>query len=128
MNNVININGNNENIVFNVHQASALVPTLLSITKKTKDKIAVLKSQLEVHKFNQDRADLIEKDIHDIIQKWGDKVIRLGMTPIGIWKVLIPGEDIQEEDILRLEKEEIENGKFYEWEYPASKLTLSQKN
>ncbi len=120
MNNVININGDRENISFTETKASDFVPILMSITKKTKDQINILKAQLEVHKFDNHQSELIENEIHNIIQKWGNKITRLGMTPIGIWKVLIPGEKR-----LHLTKDELPDS--YEWEYPASRISASKE-
>lgn len=118
MNNVISIDGNRTNILFNEEKAASLVPTLLKITKKTKDRINILKSQLEVYKYQESKAEEIEEAIHEIIKVWGDKVSRLGMTPIGIWKVLIPAErpneDLNSEKLLSINSRTQSNQNFSE--------------
>lgn len=103
---IIQIRRDDEQVKFNKSQANQVIPVLLTITRKAKNQVNNYKAQAEHLKHDADKVQELETDIHQTIKKWGDKVSRLGGTPVGIWKVIIPS----------LEQDP------YEWEFPQAEV------
>jgi hypothetical protein len=75
---------------FTEDEAYELLNLLYAITTKAKNKIQGLTSQLESNKSIPGHAEDFEKMINTEIQKWSDKVRRLGGTPMALYQVKIP--------------------------------------
>lgn len=104
--NVVSINGEQQDLNFSNNDLDHMVPLLISITRKSRNQVNVLKSQIKANEHDQERVTEIEDNLHSEVRIWGDKMSKLGMTPVGIWKVLVPGVETN-----------------FEWEYPSSSLT-----
>ena len=95
-----------DNACFTEEEANRVTPLLVLITRKTKNDMRRTKAKLAAHRHNQLKAQQCQEEIRQIVRKWGEKVCRLGATPVGAWKVLIPS-----------------SGKRpFEWEFPSSKV------
>lgn len=105
--NVRNIYPLNNSKIFKHEEALELVPLLMLISAKTKRELNALNSQLSFLKVNSDRSIEIQDKINSNLQQWSDKVRRLGVVPISLCKVRIPGEE-----------------GHYLWEYPESRLYM----
>lgn len=90
---------------FNEDQAYEQVNLFFAVTTKSKNTIQGLNSQLEYHKAQPHEAELIQNRLNTEIQKWSDKVKRLGGTPLSLFKVKIPSEE-----------------GFFLWEFPSVEL------
>jgi hypothetical protein len=106
--NVRNIYHLNQTKTFSHEEALELIPLLMHISAKTKRELNVLNSQLGFLKTNSDKAQAIQEKINSALQAWSDKVRRLGVIPVALCKVRIPGE----------------GGSQYLWEYPENRLFM----
>ena len=106
--NVRNIYPLNTTKHFSHEEALELVPLLMHISAKSKRDLNVLNSQLSFLKTNSDKAQEIQEKINLSLQAWSDKVRRLGVIPVSLCKVRIPGED----------------GQHFLWEYPENRLFM----
>lgn len=97
----------NQTKTYSHEEALELIPLLKLISAKTKRELNVLNSQLSFLKTNSDKAQLIQDKINITLQAWSDKVRRLGVIPVSLCKVRIPGED-----------------GHYLWEYPENRLFM----
>jgi hypothetical protein len=91
--------------LFSEDEAYELVNLLVAVTSKAKNKINGLNSKLEYYKSQPAQADIIQFDLNNEIQKWSDKVRRLGGIPLALYKVKVPSV----------------NG-FFVWEFPSVEL------
>ena len=90
---------------FSEDEAYKLLNLLYVVTTKAKNKIQGLSSQLEFHKAVPEQARGYEKLMNEEIQKWSDKVKRLGATPMALYQVKIPAD-----------------GGFFFWDFPKVEL------
>lgn len=90
---------------FTDREANDLIDLFIAITSKSKNEINALSSQLEYHKGMPHQADAIQFRLNQAIQKWSEKIRRLGGIPLALYKVKIPAV----------------NG-HYIWEFPNSLL------
>jgi len=91
--NVHNIYHLNQEKSFTEDEAFNLVNLFLAITPKARNSINGLNSRLEYHKAIPHEADAIQMDLNAQIQKWSEKVRRLGGIPLALYKVKIPAKD-----------------------------------
>ena len=103
---LITIHHPEDNASFTEEEANQVTPLLLVITRKTKSDMTRIKGKMAAHRHNHIKAQQCQEEIRQIVRKWGDKVCRLGATPIGAWKVLIPSSE----------------KKHFEWEFPSTKV------
>lgn len=103
--NVHHIFNLNETKTFSEDDAYELVNLFLAVTVKAKNQINGLSSKLEYYKSQPEEADKIQFELNEAIQKWSEKMRRLGGTPLALYKVKIPAE----------------NG-FFIWEHPKATL------
>lgn len=103
--NVHNIYHLNQEKVFTEDEAFELINLFLAITPKAKNTINGLNSRLEYHKAIPEETDAIQMELNVQIQKWSEKIRRLGGIPLALYKVKIPAA----------------NG-FYMWEFPKADI------
>lgn len=97
----------NQTKTFSHEEALELIPLLQLISSKTKRELNVLNSQLSFLKTHTERANEIQDKVNESLQTWSDKIRRLGVIPVSLCKVRIPGED-----------------GHYLWEYPENRLFM----
>ncbi len=97
----------NKTKIFSHEEALELLPLLMHVSSKTKRELNVLNSQLGFLKTNSEKAQAIQEKINLVLQAWSDKVRRLGVIPVSLCKVRIPGEE-----------------SHYLWEYPENRLFM----
>jgi hypothetical protein len=90
---------------FSEDEAYKMLNLFYAITTKAKNKIQGLTSQLESSKSMPEEAARFEKTLNIEIQKWSDKVRRLGGTPMALYQVKIPTD-----------------GGFFFWDFPQVEL------
>ncbi len=103
--NVLNIYPLNTKHVFGEDDAYDLVNLFLGISATAKKKINGLNSRLEYFQAQPEKADAVQMELNTEIQKWSDKMRRLGGTPIELYKVKIPTES-----------------GYYLWEFPSAEI------
>ena len=107
--NVHNIYHLNQEKKFSEDEAYNLVNLFLAITPKAKNAINGLNSRLEYHKAVPEEADLIQMELNVQIQKWSEKIRRLGGIPLSLYQVKIPA-----------------NNGFFKWEFPQADIDFVQ--
>ena len=93
---------------FSEDQAYELVNLFHAITSKSKVKINGHNSRLDFYKAQPELADNVQFELNTEIQKWSEKVRRLGGVPLSLYKVKIPASE----------------GHFT-WEFPSSDIEYS---
>lgn len=91
---------------FSEDEAYNLLNLLNAVTSKAKNKITALRSQIDYNKNMPSQANGFEKELNIELQKWSEKVRRLGGIPLSLYQVKIPAS---------------KEG-FYLWEHPKSDL------
>ncbi len=76
------------------------------ISKKTRKEINLYNAQLAYFKGQSSRCDQLQNKIEQSLQKWSEKISKLGGIPLSQWKVQIPSSEHD----------------FY-WEFPQDKIT-----
>ena len=99
----------NVRIKFDEREAAELLDIFLRITRKSKNEVTKLKSRLLYFQGKRDKIIEIQDLINNEVQKWSEKVTRLGGIPISLWKVKVPGKD----------------GKDFIWEFPRDRYLTS---
>lgn len=105
-NETVNIFHIDKNRQFSEEEAYDLLNLLIIITQKAKNKINALSGQVEYHKRNPHEAEMYQAKLNEEIQKWSEKVRRLGGIPLSLYKVKIQATE----------------GGFFTWEFPSSEL------
>jgi len=72
--------------VFNINEARALLPLIYHITELSQQKVKKMLNRLEAIKGqNMLLTNQIEQEISLEVEKWQNKLKRLGVTPKGMW-------------------------------------------
>lgn len=100
--NIFNLNSQKS---FTEEEAYQVLNLLMLITNKAKNKINALRSQIDYNKNMPGQAMGFEKKLNEELQKWSEKVRRLGGIPLALYQVKLPAQD-----------------GFYLWEHPKSEL------
>jgi hypothetical protein len=76
----------NRKKVFNLNDAQQLLPIIYRITDSAQKEVKLLANRVEaIKRTNVVRASEIESEINVIVEKWQDKVEKLGAKPKGLW-------------------------------------------
>jgi hypothetical protein len=76
----------NRKKVFNLIDAQQLLPIIYRITDSAQKEVKLLANRVEaIKRTNVVRASEIESEINVIVEKWQDKVEKLGAKPKGLW-------------------------------------------
>ncbi|HDZ78334.1 MAG TPA: DUF2203 family protein, partial [Gammaproteobacteria bacterium] len=77
-----------EQRVFTLSEARALMPLIVKITTAAHKKLEPLRSQLQTSiTVNNGSADTVELAYRKVVQDWIDKLQRLGVTASNLWVV-----------------------------------------
>tara|TARA_B100001971_G_scaffold215192_1_gene259778 strand:+ start:32147 stop:32497 length:351 start_codon:yes stop_codon:yes gene_type:complete len=91
---------------FSQDEAKQLVNLLHIVTQKSKNNINAYSGQLNYHKNSPKDAKFYQDKLNAEIQKWSEKVRRLGAVPLSLYKVKIKASDET----------------YYTWEFPGIEL------
>lgn len=94
-------------IKFSIKEAEDMLPLLLSISQNARREINGYNSQLAFHKGQTKKCEELQEKINLTIQKWSEKMRKLGTNPVAMWKIKIPSE-----------------GQDFYWEFPQDQITL----
>jgi hypothetical protein len=76
----------NHKRVFSYDQAQELLPVIYRITEVAQKEVRVLMNRIEAIKgMSGARATDLENEINSIIDRWQQKVTKLGASPKGLW-------------------------------------------
>jgi len=89
--NVTSIYPVNTRISFQLEEAETLIDLFLKITRRSRTTVVNLKSRIQYFQGRKDKISELQDQINQEVQKWSEKVIKLGGVPVSLWKVRIPG-------------------------------------
>src|SRR5215467_14418012 len=72
---------------FSIEEAQKLLPVIRKITKEAVDQFLFLEEKLKHFEKDQEKWKGVELEISDLLNKWSEKIIKLGCHPKGIWLV-----------------------------------------
>ena len=103
MENVIEINRKN---TFTLQEARQLLPIIYRFTEDASREVRLHINRIEAFSDKASPAvQKLEEDINGIIERWQDKVSKLGAAPKGLWMA------------------DFDNGSgFYCWKYPETEI------
>jgi hypothetical protein len=91
--------------IFSLEEAQQLLPILRKITKDAVENFVLLEERLKRCETNSPKWKEVELEIATLINKWSEKIIKLGCEPKGIWLV------------------DLDNGEgYYCWRYDEDKV------
>ena len=95
---------------FTLREAKKLLPIVRRITTQAAEKVVPLQTRIKEHPLHSEQDSLCARQIRQIINRWAEKIRRLGAMPTGLWNV------------------EFHNGNgFYCWEYPDEEVGFFHK-
>ena len=97
----------NQEKKFSEDETYDLINLFLAVTVKAKNKINSLNSKLEYLKAMPDQADEVQRQLNLEIQKWSEKMRRLGGIPLSLYQVKVPADQ-----------------GYYLWEFPSAEASF----
>lgn len=96
----------NSKRTFTVHQAREMLPLIYKITETSQVEVKKMINRLEALKeISSEKAEIIEKQINEEVNRWQDKVQKLGAVAKGLWLV------------------DFDNGEgYYCWKFPENDI------
>jgi response regulator RpfG family c-di-GMP phosphodiesterase len=89
MENVTQLFTTNNSRPLSIQEAEQLLPIFLKITNQTRQSINVLNSQVDHYKGKPVKSAELQTQLNLMLQKWCDKMKRLGGHPQAMFKVKI---------------------------------------
>jgi hypothetical protein len=93
-------------IRFSQDEAIDLIGALLNVTSKAKNKINAANGHVQFNKNNPNAQKHHQEILNTEIQKWSEKMRRLGVIPLSLFQVKISAKV----------------GGYYTWEFPSDEL------
>lgn len=72
---------------FTLVEAQDLLPVVRKITKEAVEQFLILEEKLKSHQNDPEKWKAVEQEIADLLNRWSEKVLKLGCLPKGIWLV-----------------------------------------
>lgn len=72
---------------FTLEEARQLLPLLKKITKESLEQFLLLEEKLKSLPSEDPKSKETETQIGEVLNRWGEKVMKLGALPKGIWLV-----------------------------------------
>ena len=91
--------------IFSLEEANEMLSLITTITRKTKQNINVINSQAAYFKGQAIKTTELQNKINDILSRWSDKMRKLGVTPVAMFKVRF----------------DTDQGSYF-WQFPDMKL------
>ncbi|MFO1518817.1 MAG: DUF2203 family protein [bacterium] len=94
--------------LFSIQEAEQLLPVVRKITKEAVDQFLLLEEKLKHFEKNESKWKQVEGEISDLLNKWSEKISKLGAHPKGIWLI------------------DFDNGEgYYCWRYDEERIEFS---
>ena len=95
---------------FSLGQAESLLPIVKRVTQKALGEFLILEEKLRKYSTDSEQSKIIEKEISELLNRWGQKILKLGGIPKGIWLV------------------DFDNGEgYYCWRYGEEKIEYAHR-
>lgn len=106
-NNIIQLGSELKKRIFQISEAHDLLPLIYRITETAQKEVKLLINKLEAIKdINPAKAKDFEGQINVIVERWQQKIQRLGASPKGLWLA------------------DFDNGTgYYCWKFPETKIS-----
>ncbi len=72
---------------FTLEEAKELLPVIRRITREAVEKFLLLEQKLKKQQAASQAWETVEAEISTLLNKWSDKISKLGALPKGIWLV-----------------------------------------
>lgn len=72
---------------FSLEEANKLLPVIRKITKETVERFLILEAKLKHHEKDEEKYKAVEEEVNLLLNKWADKINKLGAEAKGIWLV-----------------------------------------
>lgn len=72
---------------FTLEEANKILPIIRKITKETVDQFLFLEVKLKHHENDEQKYKEVENEVNALLNKWADKINKLGAEAKGIWLV-----------------------------------------
>ncbi len=72
---------------FSLGEAQEFLPIIRKITKEAVDQFLLLEEKLKSHQNDSEKWKAVEQEIADLLNRWSEKILKLGCMPKGIWLV-----------------------------------------
>jgi len=72
---------------FTLVEAESSLPLIRKITREAVDQFLLLEEKLKSHQHDPEKWKAVEQEIADLLNKWSEKILKLGCLPKGIWLV-----------------------------------------
>jgi hypothetical protein len=97
----------NHKKVFSIDEAQSLLPVIYRITETAQKEVRLMINRMEAIKgMSSVKAGEIEKEINTTIDRWQQKVMKLGASPKGLWLA------------------DFDNGEgYYCWKFPETEIS-----
>ncbi len=90
---------------FSLEEAEKLLPVVRKVTREAVEQFLLLEEKLKHHESNPEKWKEVEMEIAQLLNKWSEKIMKLGCEPKGIWLV------------------DFDNGEgYYCWRYDEEKI------
>jgi len=87
---ILNITPFNHTRFFTEENLEAMLPVLIAITSKAKGQANGLKAQADYFKAQPGKAEALTQQYNELLQKWSEKMRRLGGLPVELFQVKFP--------------------------------------
>ena len=86
----------NTRICFRTDEAEELIDLFLKITRKSRTQVVNLKSRIQYFQGKKDKINEVQEKINSEIQKWSEKIVKLGGVPLSLWKIRVPSVEVDD--------------------------------
>ncbi len=77
----------NQPKVFSLEEAESLLPIIRKVTQKSVEQFLILEEKLQHLQNEPEKWRATEQAIAEVLNRWSEKILRLGCQPKGIWLV-----------------------------------------
>ena len=79
--------------IFSEDDVLEMLPVLQRVTSKTLDEVTAIQTRLQFVPKQEPLYTRLTSETEKCLEKWSDKMQKLGMEPKGIWEVHFPAVD-----------------------------------
>lgn len=92
--------------IFSLVEAKEILPLIMRVTQDSVEKVDMIKHHVQSFDLDAFQRQVYEDQAADVVNRWSDKVAKLGCEPKGLWLV------------------DFDNGEgYYCWKYPETDVS-----